>query len=86
MLRCREAAELMSDYVDGTLTRRRRRAVRLHLAMCEVCQRYARQMRATVALLRSLVRRDSDEQVRSAAASVWWAAATGPDANGGSGT
>jgi anti-sigma factor RsiW len=54
MLRCRDVAELMSDYLDGTLGWRRRLSIRLHLMMCGMCRRYMRQMRATIALLRSL--------------------------------
>jgi predicted anti-sigma-YlaC factor YlaD len=54
MLRCRDVAELMSDYLDGTVGWRRRLSIRLHLMMCGMCRRYMRQMRATIALLRSL--------------------------------
>jgi predicted anti-sigma-YlaC factor YlaD len=54
MLRCRDIADLSSDYVNGDLTWSRRFAVRLHLTICRFCRRYVRQMRETVRLLRGL--------------------------------
>ncbi len=56
MLRCRDVADLASDYVDGDLRRSRRLAVRLHLTICRLCRRYVRQLRETVRLLRGLRR------------------------------
>ncbi len=46
---CREAVELVSDYLDGTLSRRDRRRLEKHLAACDACQAYLAQVRATVA-------------------------------------
>jgi anti-sigma factor RsiW len=71
MLRCRDVAELMSDHVDGALSRRQRLSVRLHLAMCSFCRRYARQMRRTIGLLRSLKAADAEPPARAA---EWWKA------------
>jgi anti-sigma factor RsiW len=68
MLRCREVAELASDYVNGDLSRSRRLAVRLHLAICRACRRYLRQMRETVALLRALSREPVERDEASARA------------------
>jgi len=45
---CREAVELVSDYLDGTLSRRDRRRLEKHLAACDACQAYLAQVRATV--------------------------------------
>jgi predicted anti-sigma-YlaC factor YlaD len=56
MLRCRDVADLASDYVNGDLNWSRRFAVRLHLTICRFCRRYVRQMRETVGLLRGLRR------------------------------
>ncbi len=56
MLRCRDVADLASDYVGRDLSRSRRFAVGLHLAICRACRRYFRQMRETVRLLRGLRR------------------------------
>jgi anti-sigma factor RsiW len=46
---CRDAVELVSDYLDGTLSRRDRRRLEKHLAACDACQAYVEQVRATVA-------------------------------------
>ena len=46
---CRDAVELVSDYLDGSLSRRDRRRLEKHLAECDACQAYLAQVRATVA-------------------------------------
>ncbi len=46
---CRDAVELVSDYLDGTLSRRQRRRLEKHLAGCDACTAYLEQMRATIA-------------------------------------
>jgi len=46
---CQEAVELMSDYLDGSLSRRRRRRLERHLRACDACSAYLEQMRATIA-------------------------------------
>jgi len=46
---CREAVELMSDYLDGSLSRRDRRRLEKHLAECDACTTYLEQMRVTIA-------------------------------------
>ena len=48
-LACRDAVELVSDYLDGNLSRRDRRRLEKHLAACDGCQAYLEQVRATVA-------------------------------------
>ncbi len=46
---CQEAVELMSDYIDGTLSSKNRRRLEKHLAVCGPCQTYLAQMRLTIA-------------------------------------
>ena len=46
---CREAVELMSDYLERSLTRRERRRLEKHLAQCDACSAYLEQIRATIA-------------------------------------
>ena len=46
---CRDAVELVSGYLDGTLSRRQRRRLEKHLAECDACAAYLVQMRATIA-------------------------------------
>lgn len=55
---CRDLVELVTGYLEGTLTDRRYDAVRTHLADCESCTAYVEQMRTTVGLLARL--RDDD--------------------------
>jgi anti-sigma factor RsiW len=46
---CQEAVELMSDYVEGSLTRRDRKRLEKHLAACPHCSLYLEQIRLTIA-------------------------------------
>ena len=46
---CRQAVELVSDYLDGTLSRRQRRRLEKYLALCDACTAYLDQMRTTIA-------------------------------------
>jgi hypothetical protein len=50
---CREASLLLSQAQDRALTLAERAKLRLHLAVCEACSRYARQ----IAFLREAMRR-----------------------------
>lgn len=45
---CQEMVELITDYLEGTLTRTQRRRFEAHLAGCEHCSEYLEQMRATI--------------------------------------
>jgi anti-sigma factor RsiW len=54
MLSCKEVSHLASDYLNRDLPLRRRLAVRLHLLMCDGCTRYVAQMRAAIALLKTM--------------------------------
>ena len=45
---CRQAVELMSDDVDGTLGERDRARLEAHLAGCPHCTEYLAQLRATI--------------------------------------
>ena len=46
---CREAVELASDYLEGSLSRRDRRRLEKHLAECDGCTAYLEQLRVTIA-------------------------------------
>ncbi len=46
---CQQAVELMSDYLDGALSRRNRRRLEQHLAECDACTAYLEQLRVTIA-------------------------------------
>ena len=47
-LTCREVVELVTDYVEGTLSRRDRRRFEMHIAACDGCTAYLEQMRLTI--------------------------------------
>lgn len=47
---CREAVELVTDYLEDALSQAQRRRFESHLAHCPDCPEYLVQMRAIVAL------------------------------------
>jgi anti-sigma factor RsiW len=47
---CQEMVELITDYLEGALTRSQRKRFDAHLAGCEHCTEYLRQMRVTIRL------------------------------------
>jgi anti-sigma factor RsiW len=83
---CGRTVRCLGEYLDGTLSLRRRRAVEAHLLACAACRREMETMRRTLSLVTSLPRRqlsaDFDgalrarlagtEPGRKAAAHAWW--------------
>jgi anti-sigma factor RsiW len=57
-LTCQELVELVTDYLEGTLSRREREAFEAHLAGCTNCSVYVEQFRQTIELSGTL--RESD--------------------------
>jgi anti-sigma factor RsiW len=47
---CQEAIELMTEYLEGTLSRRQRRRLETHLEACPNCSAYLEQIRITIRL------------------------------------
>ena len=47
---CRQAVELVTDYLDGALPPAQRRRFQAHLTSCRDCPEYLAQIRATIAL------------------------------------
>ena len=47
---CRQAVELVTDYLEGALSRRARQLFEAHLAGCPHCTEYLAQMRETIRL------------------------------------
>jgi anti-sigma factor RsiW len=60
---CQQAVELMSDYLDGSLSRRDRRRLDAHLALCDACTAYLEQLRVTIAASGVVVVNDLDPEV-----------------------
>ncbi len=61
---CRQVVELVSDYLEGALSRSERRRFERHLAGCEHCTEYLEQMRATIALTGRLSPEDLTPMMR----------------------
>jgi anti-sigma factor RsiW len=49
-LSCQELVELVTDYLEGALDERDRRAFEGHLAGCDGCTEYVEQLRVTIEL------------------------------------
>ena len=47
---CRQAVELVTDYLEGALSKRDRAQLEAHLRDCPHCSEYLAQIRATIAL------------------------------------
>jgi anti-sigma factor RsiW len=45
---CRQAVELITDYLEGALSRRDRRRLEFHLRGCPNCSAYLEQIRTTI--------------------------------------
>jgi anti-sigma factor RsiW len=47
---CQQAIELLTDYLEGSLSRRQRRRLEGHLRACPNCSNYLEQIRITIKL------------------------------------
>jgi anti-sigma factor RsiW len=61
---CQQVVELVTDYLEGALSRPVRRRFEAHLADCPHCTEYLAQMRATISLTGSLAPEDLTPQMR----------------------
>ena len=51
---CQEAIELLTEYLEGALSWRRRRRLKAHLDACPNCSAYLEQIRMTIRLSGSI--------------------------------
>ena len=63
-LACQQAVELVTDYLEGRLSRSARRRFETHLADCPHCTEYLAQMRATISLTGRLAPEDLTPPMR----------------------
>lgn len=49
-MNCRQVVELMTDYLEGTLSEAERNRFEAHLAGCDGCREYLAQLRKTIEL------------------------------------
>ena len=68
---CQQMVELVSDYLEGALTRSQRRRFDAHLAGCEHCTEYLAQMRATIRLTGRLQAEDLTPAMREEFAALY---------------
>ena len=61
---CRELVELVTGYLEGSLSRRDRRRFEAHIRGCEHCTTYVEQMRDTIEATGRLTEADLDPGVR----------------------
>jgi anti-sigma factor RsiW len=57
-LTCRQIVELVTAYLDGSLSRSQRRRFEAHLADCPHCTEYLAQMEATIRLTGRIAEED----------------------------
>jgi anti-sigma factor RsiW len=61
---CQQAVELVTDYLEGTMSRSARRRFEAHLAGCPHCTEYLAQMRATIELAGRITAEDLTPQMQ----------------------
>jgi anti-sigma factor RsiW len=61
---CRQAVGLVTDYLEGALSRTHRRRFERHLTGCPNCAEYFAQMRQTIKLTGSIEPADLTEQMQ----------------------
>jgi len=61
---CRQAVELISDYLEGALPRRERERLEAHLRACDGCDEYLRQVQATIRILGNVKPTDLGPETR----------------------
>jgi anti-sigma factor RsiW len=61
---CQQAVELVTDYLQGALTRSGRRRFEAHLAGCPHCTEYLAQVRRTIELTGSITPADLTPQIQ----------------------
>jgi len=62
---CQQAVELVTDYLEGALSRGDRRRFEKHLASCDGCTEYLAQIRATIAVTGRVTAEDLPDQMRA---------------------
>lgn len=61
---CREIVELVTDYLEGALSPERTVQFERHIELCDGCERYLEQMRATIAAVGRIDEADMPGELR----------------------
>ncbi len=64
-LECQQAVELVTDYLEGALSRRDRRRLEAHLRACPNCSAYLEQIQAVISMSGSVEPEDLNERASS---------------------
>jgi len=62
-LQCVEFVEMVTEYLEGSMSVNERLAMERHLAFCAPCVDYIEQMRATIAVTGALSEQDVPDEV-----------------------
>ncbi len=62
---CQQAVELVTDYLEGSLSHRDRRRLETHLRACPNCTAYVEQIRMTIALTGGVETEDLTPEARA---------------------
>ena len=65
MISCKDITELITDYLEGTMSFVDRLSFTMHIAMCPPCKRYVEQMKLTVATTGEIPSEPLPEHVES---------------------
>jgi anti-sigma factor RsiW len=61
---CQQAVELVTDYLEGALSRRDRRRFETHLRACTNCSAYVEQIKRTIELSSSVAAEELSPEAR----------------------
>jgi anti-sigma factor RsiW len=68
---CQQAVELVTDYLEGALSRADRRRFEKHLSKCHGCTEYLAQIRATIAVTGRVTADDLSDEMRTEFAELY---------------
>jgi len=77
---CQEAVEMITDYLEGTMSRSESRRFEAHLAGCENCSEYLRQIRVTISASGTLREKDLTPEMREEFTGIFRRWQSGEDA------
>jgi anti-sigma factor RsiW len=82
---CQQVVELVTDYLEGALSRPARRRFERHLASCPHCTEYLAQIRSTIRLAGRITPADLTPQMQDEFIEVYrrWRADSGDDQQDG---
>ncbi len=85
-LACQQAVELVTDYLEGALSRRDRRRLEAHLRGCPNCAAYLEQIRRTIAVSGTVRTDDLTEEAQTELTELYrrWSRGDGEGSDRGS--